>query len=225
MAIWDDVVDEQTRLIYEKAGFGLERIGFGKSPALVIIDVQYAGVGDKPEPILKSMERFPLSCGEEGWKAVRNISSLLPLARKKRIPIIYVAHDTRPKPKGWIPKKMSQKVLASLAANADIVREIAPAEGEVVIYKTRSSMFYGTAMLATLIGLGVDTLLVCGTATGGCVRASVEDAHNNNFRVILIEECTFDRAPLTHKVNLFEMNLKYCDVLSIAEIKEYLEKL
>ncbi|MFC1907342.1 isochorismatase family protein, partial [Chloroflexota bacterium] len=161
-----------------------------------------------------------------GWKAIDNIASLIHLSRDKSIPIIYVAHDTIPKgSKGWIPKKISRKTSESLAKNADIVKEIAPVEGDIVIYKTRSSMLYGTYLLATLIGLGVDTLLICGTATGGCVRASVVDAHNNNFRVMVIEECTFDRAPLTHKVNLFEMNAKNCDVITMAEAKEYIGNL
>jgi len=124
--IWDDVIDEQTRLIYERAGFGGQRIGLGQKPALLIIDVVYAFVGDKPEPVLKSTERFPLSCGEVGWQAVRHITVLLPLARQKCIPIIYATPDTSPKGKGWIPKKKTDKSQAGMVGGADFVRGIAP---------------------------------------------------------------------------------------------------
>ena len=86
MSIWDDIVPESDRQRYQKAGFGWKR-GLGQNPALVIIDINYYTVGDKPEPILKSMERFPQSCGENGWKAIFKLTSLLPLARDKRIPI------------------------------------------------------------------------------------------------------------------------------------------
>ena len=76
-----------------------------------------------------------------------------------------------------------------------------------------------------LNALQVDTLLVCGCTTSGCVRASVVDAIANNYKVIVIEECTFDRGEVSHKVNLFDMNAKYADVVSISEVRDYITRL
>lgn len=87
MAIWDDVITERDKLVYQASGYGEGRIGFGQKPALVIIDVNHHFVGDKPEPILESIKHFPYSCGEEGWRAVNQITPLLPRLRKKRIPL------------------------------------------------------------------------------------------------------------------------------------------
>lgn len=226
MAIWDEVIPAEDRRIYAESGLGQTRIGFGNKPAFLIVDVTYGFVGDRPEPIRESMIRFPLSCGEKGWKAVAQISGLLPLVRQKRVPIFYSVLDLERKPDGWLDKKSSRiKEYIDNPAGNEIVREIAPAGDDLVIAKSRGSMFFGTTLSSMLNGLRVDTLLVCGVATGGCIRSTVTDAWAHNFRVALIEECTFDKAEITHKVNLFEMNAKYCDVITVAQAKEYMKSL
>ena len=96
---------------------------------------------------------------------------------------------------------------------------------DIVIYKSRPSIFFGTPLLTMLAALKVDTLLVCGGTTSGCVRASVIEAHTNNFRVAVIEEGTFDRGQISHKINLFDMNAKYADVVSVSEVKDYIMRL
>jgi len=177
MAIWDDVLTERDKQVYQKAGYG-KKLDFGEKPALLIIDVTYDFVGDKPEPILKSIERFPRSCGEDGWKAVHQIASLLPLAREKQIPIIYSTVERRAR--SLIPHAWSRRALgreeAGKQGSEEIVREIAPAENEFVISKFAPSIFFGTYIMSILIPLKVDTLLLCGGTTSGCVRASVVDA-------------------------------------------------
>lgn len=224
MDTWHEVIIGQDRLVYERTGFGKLKMGLGDKPALLIIDVQYHFVGDVPEPILESIKRFPYSAGEKGWRAVHHIASLLPVARSKHIPIFYAVVDNNPKPAGWLTKKSSKvKGFWDNPAGFEIVKEIAPVAGDIVIPKPRDSMFFATPFLAMLNALRVDTLLVCGCATGGCVRATVTDAWSYNFRVAVIEECTFDRGELNHKVNLFEMDAKYCDVIPIASAKEYLD--
>ena len=226
MAIWDDVITEQDRLVYKASGYGEGRIGFGQRPAFIIIDVNYNFVGDKPEPVLESIKRFPYSCGEMGWQAVHRIASLLPLVRAKNIPVIYTTSDLSYRPPGWVNIKSSRasEVKQSPQYN-EIVREIAPTGKDVVIHKPRASIFYGTPLVSMLVALKVDTLLVCGTTTSGCVRASVIEALANNFRTAVIEECTFDRGEVSHKINLFDMNAKYADVVSIAEVTDYINKL
>jgi len=226
VAIWDDVITDQDRLVYEASGYGEGRIGLGNKPALVIIDVTYNFTGDKPEPILESIKRFPYSCGEEGWQAVYQIASLLSLVREKRVPIVYTTSAMGPRPEGWVSIKCSRiKEVARMPEANEIVKEIAPTEKDIVIYKPRANIFYGTPLLSMLNALRVDTLLVCGTTTSGCVRASVVEAMANNFRVGVIEECTFDRGQVSHKVNLFDMNAKYADVISISEARDYISRL
>ena len=226
MAIWDDVITERDRLVYKASGYGEGRIGLGQKPALVIIDITYNFAGDKPEPILESIKRFPYSCGEVSWEAIRQVVSLLALVREKGIPVVYSVPSIEPKPDGWLPIKSSRAgEIGTAPENNEMVSEIAPRGKDIVIYKTRPSIFYGTPLLGMLHGLGVDTLLVCGTTTSGCVRASVIEAFSNNFRVAVIEECTFDRGEVSHKVNLFDMNAKYADVLSISEVRDYINNL
>ncbi|MFH1088173.1 MAG: isochorismatase family protein [Chloroflexota bacterium] len=223
MAIWDDVIPETERLIYQKAGFGWKR-GFGENPALLIIDVYYYSVGDRPEPILKSMERYPASCGESGWKAIEAIASLLPVAREKRLPVIYTTRE-QVVPRPWTGSVKGEAAGKKMKDAFEIVREIAPRPGDPVVPKTSSSAFQGTPMAGILVSRRIDTVLVCGCVTSGCVRASVVDAASYGFKVGVIEECVFDRSVVSHKVNLFDMNAKYGDVVSVSEIKAYLGKI
>ena len=88
----------------------------------------------------------------------------------------------------------------------------------MVITKQRASVFYGTPLMAHLTQLGIQTLIVCGESTSGCVRASAVDAYSHGFHVVLVEECCFDRSLLSHKVNLFDMHHKYTDVMRVDEV-------
>lgn len=219
MAIWDDVISEYDRQLSEKAGFGRKQ-EFGRCAALIIIDVVYNFVGDKPEPILKSMERFPVSCGEVGWKAVHQIASLLPIARSKNIPIIYsTGEPSLPHP--WRATTRRDELYQSEIGN-EIVQEIAPTADDIIIRKLAPSIFFGTPIMSILFSSKVDTLFFCGVHTSGCVRASAVDAASYGFRVFVIEECTFDRIEICHKVSLFDMDTKYATVVSVGEFKEYL---
>ena len=225
MPIWDDIITESDKEVFTKSGHGARKVSFGDNPALVIIDVTYNFVGDKPEPILKSIERFPLSCGDNGWKAVYQIASLLPLARGKQVPIIYSAGEPS-LPRVWGKRNPRSKEVRENKIGNEIVREIAPQANDIVIRKLAPSIFFQTPLLVNvLIPLKVDTLLFCGGTTSGCVRASVVDATSYGFTVGVIEECTFDRYEISHKVSLFDMNAKYASVVSIAEAKDYLSKL
>lgn len=233
MAIWDDLLSAHERQLYGGARHE-RRVGFGNRPALLIIDVTYPFAGEKSEPIAESSKRFPLSCGEAGWKAVDQIASLLPLARQKNVPLFYVdrAHEIK-KPshafsrlvRKWDNLDFSTPNMGQTERGHNMVREIAPRAGDVVIFKEGASAFFGTQLISLLVSSGVDTLLVCGTTTSGCVRASVIDAAQYGLRVSVIEEGVFDRIELSHKVNLFDMNAKYADVISIDEAREYISQL
>jgi len=107
----------------------------------------------------------------------------------------------------------------------DIYREFTPQDSDIVIRKQRASVFQGTPLVSHLTMLGVSSLVVCGESTSGCVRASCVDAYSNGFHVSLVEECTFDRAELTHKVNLFDLHHKYIDVMHVDEVIAHLNRL
>ena len=153
MEIWDDVITERDRQVYEIIGRGA-RLGFGGKPALVIIDVIYNWAGDRPEPILESIKRFPASCGQEAWDAIHHIASLLPLAREKHIPVIYSTGNRRLAGSGTPndpTKFLRGGELSETRRGDDIVDEIAPQESDIIIYKAKPSIFFGTPLEVYLI--------------------------------------------------------------------------
>ena len=106
----------------------------------------------------------------------------------------------------------------------DIIPEVAPIEGEVFLKKTSPSAFWGTPVVGHLNALGVDTIIVAGESTSGCVRASVVDACTNRYKVVVAEECVFDRHEAPHAINLFDMNQKYADVMAVDEVINWMHE-
>jgi maleamate amidohydrolase len=228
--IWDDVVPERDRIVFAEAGYG-QIGGFAQRPALLVVDVTYDFCGDrKDEPILESIRKFRNSCGEAAWEAIPHLQTLIAAARAKRVPIIYTHAGERPdvvRAGGWARKNsraMAPTEISQRIGN-DIVAEIAPQPGDIVIEKDKPSAFFGTPVLSYLIALGVDGVIVTGVSTSGCVRGTVIDAFSNNLAVAVVEECCFDRLIVSHKVNLFDMHGKYADVVSLQETLAYLDSL
>lgn len=229
MAIWDDVLTERDKQVFAAAGYG-KRQGFGSRPAVIVVDVNYNFVGDVPEPILESIKKYRNSCGEEGWQGVYQIRRLLDVSRAKGVPIFY---STAPSQRTaltagrWHGKNSrgDEDFQHRTQEGNEIVREIAPHGGDIVILKDKPSVFFGTPLMSYLNELQVDTLLVTGTTTSGCVRATVVDAFSYNFKVVIVEECVFDRGQTSHKVNLFDMQAKYADVVPLAAALSYLDEL
>ncbi len=229
MTAWDDILPEVDRRVYEAGGYG-RRMGFGPHPAVLVVDVNYDFIGDRPAPILESIRRWRYSCGEAGWTALRAIQRLLAAARAKAVPIVYttVEHRAdgfdygRDRDKNF---RTGESTSVEGQRGPQIPVEIAPEPADLVISKKKASAFFGTPLASYLIDLGVDTLLVAGVSTSGCVRATVTDGHAYNFRVCVVEEGTFDRGLLTHKINLFDMHMKYADVVTLGETEAYLASL
>jgi nicotinamidase-related amidase len=124
--------------------------------------------------------------------------------------------------------RLAEKVPAIMGVAArgyDFVAEVAPRCGDVLLPKKHPSAFFATALTSHLIDLGVDTLVVAGCTTSGCVRASVVDAFSLNFRVLVAEDAVYDRSRISHAVNLFDMSEKYADVAPAAECIARLEAL
>jgi maleamate amidohydrolase len=229
--IWNKFLTERDKAVFAASGYGA-RGGFGKRPALLVIDVNYAFCGDKSEPILESIKRWRNSCGEEAWPAVAAIKSLCDKAHDKGVPVIYTTGIRRPD--NWDNGSWSWKNSrngerpAVPVTNIDgnqIVDEIAPASQDIVIYKQKPSGFFGTNLASYLTLLGADSVIVTGTTTSGCIRATVLDAFSMNYRVAIAEEGCFDRSQASHAINLCDMNAKYADVLKTAEVLSFLDTL
>lgn len=226
--IWDTFLTDRDKEIFANSGYG-RRGGFGKRPALVIVDVNYNFVGDKPTEITGQIKEWRNACGMEGWEAIGVIQKVIASCRSRNIPIVYTTNTRRPDgwdatSRRWKNHRALENYERETAGNA-IVKEIAPEPSDIVIVKHKPSGFFGTPLLSFLNFLQVDTLLVCGVSTSGCVRATVTDAFSNNYRVSLIEDACFDRSEASHAVSLCDMDAKYADVIGSEEVIGYVNGL
>jgi nicotinamidase-related amidase len=221
---WTGIVSEEEERRYRAAGFGRPS-GLGKRPALLIIDVQYRTIGTSPLPFWESIEEFKTSCGDAGWNAASHIAPLLTLFRAKGLPVLYP--HVAPK-EAFDQGRLAEKVpeLMTIAPEGyRFVDQLAPAPGEILLPKKHPSAFFGTPLVSYLIDAGADSLVVTGCTTSGCVRSSVVDGFAYNFKVTVPEECVYDRSPVAHAVNLFDMAYKYADVRRLADVLANIEAL
>ena len=198
------------------AGFGT-RIGFGERPALLVVDMARAFC----DPSFR--------VGADQTPAVEAIAELLPPARERGVPVYYttVAYLPSGVDGGTFVRKIPalRDLLVDDPAATEIDARIAPVEGEVVLVKKYPSAFFHTHLLSMLIGDRVDTVIVTGCSTSGCIRATVVDAVSYGYRVAVPEEAVSDRWPEPHAANLFDIDAKYGDVVPLAEALGYLRAL
>ena len=219
---WKDVVSPDVLDIYSHY---VRKTFVGPSPALLAIDLYELAYQGGPKPIAELHRTYPSSCGENAFAAIEPTKKLFAAARAAGIPIFYTTQDTRiDSVPSRVPATLRQRVQSDPALY-NIRAEFKPQTGDVVITKQRASGFYGTPLMAHLTQLGIQTLIVCGESTSGCVRASTVDAYSNGFHVSLVEECTYDRSEHIHKVNLFDLHHKYLDVMHLEEIVAHLDRL
>ena len=217
---WKDVIPEADLRLYS----GWRRETFvGPRPALLAIDLYDLVYRGGPRSPIEINDQYPNTCGIHAHRAIEPTKQLFATARRAGLPIFYCTQDTHPnnRPRGAVSTR-NQRPRPGPDAFA-IYREFMPEPSDVVIWKQRASAFSGTPLFSHLSLLGVSSLIVCGESTSGCVRASVVDAYSNGFHVSLVEECTFDRAELTHKVNLFDLHHKYVDVMHLEEVVAHLD--
>ncbi|MBN8942022.1 MAG: isochorismatase family protein [Rhizobiales bacterium] len=220
---WSGIITADEERRYEAAGFGRPG-GSGRRAALLIIDVQYRTTGTQRQPYWQAIADYPTACGEAAWDAVDHIAPLLQRFRQLGLPVLYP--HVAPKNAETDAGRLAAKVPAMMTIDArgyTFVDAIAPASGDILLPKKHPSAFFGTPLVSHLIDLGVDTLFVTGCSTSGCVRSSVVDAFSLNFRVVVPEECVYDRSPTSHAVNLWDMNAKYADVMPVAEAMALLD--
>ena len=229
--IWNKFLTARDKAVFAAGGFGA-RAGFGKRPALLVIDVNWAFCGERPDPILQSIKRWRTSCGEEAWVALEHIKTLIERARAKGLPVIYTTGERRADnwdAGSWRWKSTRGEETGGSPEQAidgnEIVAMIAPGPRDILIRKQKPSGFFGTNLASYLTLLGCDSVVVVGTTTSGCVRATVVDAFSLNYRVALAEEGCFDRSEASHAVSLCDMHAKYADVVPTAEILSYFDRL
>jgi nicotinamidase-related amidase len=200
--------------LYSRIGF-TDRVGFGRSPALLIVDM-CRGITEPTTPLFIDMSA-----------AIPHIRSLAKTMRSTSRPVIYTTVAYSGPLDGW-PFVAKIPLLQCLTAGSpltEIDARLAPSPGDHLITKKYPSAFCGTHLHSLLTAAGVDTIVIVGNSTSGCVRASVIDAMSAGYRVIVPTECVADRAPLSHLVNLFDMDSKYADVVPISEVYERLNEL
>jgi nicotinamidase-related amidase len=212
---WRDVVPADILELY--AHYARDTF-VGPKPALLAIDLYELAYQGGPHPVSEVAKTYPSSCGENAWAAIPSTKSLFAAARGAGIPIFYSTSETRGDATVKTVRATKRRGIPTDPALYEIRPEFAPLAGDVIVRKQRASAFYGTPLMAHLTQLGIQTVIVCGESTSGCVRASAVDAYSNGFHVVLAEECCFDRSPLSHKINLFDLHHKYADVIRTTEI-------
>jgi maleamate amidohydrolase len=194
--------------VYKRQNIG-NPSGFGSSPALLIVDF----VNGFNDPAMFGGGNIP--------QAIQKTAALLAAARRAGIPVAFtrvVYADDGSDASVFSLKLPGLLALTEHAPASQIVDALAPAAGEYVVRKIQPSAFFGTGLVGWLAQKRVDTVLVTGCTTSGCVRASVIDSMSHNFRTVVVSDGVGDRAIAPHEANLFDMEQKYADLMTCDEV-------
>jgi len=199
---------------YKERGIFQAKFGFGVQPALIVIDMAYGWTD-------------PAYAGGSARldTAIAAIAELLPLARAKKVPVIYTTSPYQDKPQLKSAADFSPKFRKWDPRACQIDERVKPQPGEYIVFKEHASAFAGTALVGHLIERRVDTLLITGCSTSACVRATATDAKANFLKPIIIREAVQDRSEILHEFTLFDIQSRFADIVDLAEVKRYLEKL
>ena len=218
MRRWEEIFLEEDRELLKRADMAKKQ-DFGGRPSLLVVDVIKGVFG--------TVEIYPTSCGRRAEAALPHIEKVVNACRAVEIPVVFIKEDldawrftqgpTKEATPEWMTAHFDEE-------SNEIPEQIKPRPSELVIPKIRASCFFGTSLLSCLRTMGIDTLLVVGGATSGCLRATVVDAFSNGYRCFVVEECCIDRFELSHLVNLWDMNAKYADVITVDEALELVTK-
>jgi nicotinamidase-related amidase len=198
--------------MYTRRGF-MGRVGFGKQAAVVVVDF-VIGFTDQASPLAGDFNA-----------ELAATAQLLAAARRAGVPVFFttVAYDADCREAGvFIEKVPSLRYLVRGSRWVELDPRLDRQPAETLIEKQFASAFFGTPLASMLTTRGVDTVIVAGVTTSGCVRATAVDALQNGFRTIVPRECVGDRAPGPHEANLFDIDGKYGDVVSLADALAYL---
>jgi nicotinamidase-related amidase len=211
MSNMDDLVED-----YESNGFA-QPLGFGVSPALLVVDFVNAYV-DKRSPMYAAVE-----------DTIVPGAQLLAAARASRIPVIFtqvVLSAGGGANAGVFRRKISAlSIYEGRTELGAIVAELAPLATEVVLEKQYASAFFGTSLSSMLAANRIDTVIIIGYSTSGCIRATAVDTVQHGYIPVVVRECVGDRDPRPHEQALFDINGKYGDVVGLEDVLAYLERL
>jgi nicotinamidase-related amidase len=186
------------------------RTGIGERPALVVVDVN-RGFTDPASPLVCDLD-----------ECVATIARLLEAFRAAELPVVFttVCYDDFGKQAAavFLEKIPALAVLEPGSPWVEIDPRIAPADGEPVLSKYFASAFFGTTLASLLASAGADTVVVTGASTSGCVRATALDALQHGYRVLVPREAVGDRNPAAHEANLYDLDTKYADVVSVEDV-------
>ena len=202
---------------YARAGFG-GRLTFGQRPALVVVDVVQAYLD----------ETSPLFAGPAAASALDVINGLIAAMRRAGRPVIYtnVVYQAHGLDGGLFYRKVpALKAFDQGSPLGAFPPSMTPAPDELVVTKQYASAFFGTSLAATLTAMGCDTVLVTGYSTSGCVRATALDALQNGFTPIVVADGCADRRPEPHQANLFDLQAKYAEVMTSADVLQAISAL
>jgi maleamate amidohydrolase len=205
----------EIRKFYSQRGLG-GAVGFGERPAIVVVDF-ILGFTDRSSPLSGDLEQ-PLT------ETLR----LLDEARKRSVPIFFttVEYDESLKDAGLFLKKVpSLKWLVRGTRWVELDPRLARRPGEILLRKKYASAFFGTDFASLLVAAAVDTLIITGCTTSGCIRATAIDALQYGLRAIVPAEAVGDRAQIPHEANLFDIDAKYGDVVAVEEVLRYLRRI
>jgi nicotinamidase-related amidase len=209
MPVWDKFMTEDDRKVF--AGRPRRKPnGIGRKPALLMVDMQMTACGHD-RPIHEQLHEYSGACGPHAWKAIPVQQTLLAAARAAGVPVIYSKHVFRPE--SGLPFADPSNNFSVANAKSEIPAEVAMQPGDLLIEKQTPSCFLFTNLPLMLNNLGVDSLLVCGNSTSGCVRATCVDGIAYGYKMSVIEEAVFDRIEMSHAASLFDLQFKYCDVI------------
>jgi nicotinamidase-related amidase len=196
---------------YKERGIFQARFGFGRAPALVVIDMAYGWTD-------------PAYAGGSARldAAVAAIGRLLPAARSKGVPVVYTTSPFSPTPAPKSAADFSPNFRKWDRRACEIDERLRPLPGDYVLYKEHASAFAGTPLVGHLVGRRVDTLLITGCSTSACVRATATDAKSCGLRPIIVREAVEDRSEVAHEWTLFDIQARFADVVGLDEALAYL---
>jgi len=204
---WRDVMPADAYDIY--ASYRRETGIVGK-PGLVAIDLFNGVFPSEPAPVVEAMKSQPRSCGVFGYNAMAPIQDLLGSFRRHRLPIFFTTSAALDSTRS---RRATHRRSAYRPEDFAIHPAFARRDEEPLVRKERASGFFNTELKRLLDEAGVETVVLCGESTSGCVRATAVDAYSHGYHVVVSEESVFDRSILSHKVTLFDLHHKYADVI------------
>jgi maleamate amidohydrolase len=207
------VSDEQAREVYAAAGLG-QNVTLGTRPAVLVVDFS-CGFTDPA-----------CTLGSDMTDAVEATKRLLDAARTKSLSVIFttIGYDSSLKDGGlWLQKVPSLGDLQIGGRWVEIDPRLEPRDDETIVLKKGASAFFGTNLPAILVSQGVDSVILCGATTSGCIRATAIDLLQYGYPTLVPHECVADRAQAPHEANLFDIQAKYADVVPLDDVLEYVE--